>query len=470
MKNKKVLLSLVFPLSITLFSCGKSSSKEKGVFYVRYIQEEIKNKPISDYYKIRFNVEDFINQGAKPTKEMADLALTFIANGYQEMTVDMKNAKYPIESCTDFETFYKEFGFQDVKVFKQTFEEEPNDGVSHIYAHLPFEYESKQYDLVLLTYRGSGDSDWASNFDVGADNPSYYEKTGEHPLWTNKNYHKGFEISANREYDSLNEYLSKLNQNSQQILFICAHSRGAAIANLLGKRLIDDGKDVHSYAFAVPNPTTYVEKEYETLYNFNNTSDPITHCPPESWGFKRYGKTYEGDIYQYVDEFNKFNHYELPSKAILGLDDMFALIADSREEIYEYKYMLKRMICESEEKAQQVADDLVSPFEGDLLPLKKFVTTRINFDETENGYEVTLWVAPGFITDFITLYLNLGSEFMNKIAPIFSYLLSFINAIDLKGKELNLIDLMGMYDKIFSVHLPQSYKVILDNCIDWSSL
>lgn len=118
---------------------------------------------------------------------------------------------------------------------------------------------------------------WASNFDVG------------------------FDIASNMVKEKLEAYLSKnkIAKNSNTVLVFTGHSRGAAIANILGAEYELEGKcKTFTYGFAVPATTTdaTTATSVETVFNIINTDDIVTAMPLASWDFVRYGKDKCGRI------------------------------------------------------------------------------------------------------------------------------------------------------------------------------
>lgn len=99
---------------------------------------------------------------------------------------------------------------------------------------------------------------------------------------------------------------NKLSDGKLKIL-ITGHSRGAAVANLLGAKIDDNSlknsnfsvsisnKDVFVYTFATPNTTSIKERDdqkYNNIYNIVNPEDFVTKVMPSKWGYGRYGKSY----------------------------------------------------------------------------------------------------------------------------------------------------------------------------------
>lgn len=134
--------------------------------------------------------------------------------------------------------------------------------------------------LIMIAVRGTVKRQWYSNFDLGEKNK----------------FHHGFYGCCFEIKQKLEKYLKreKIPENKARF-FVTGHSRGGAGANLLSVYLSEKyGKDrVSCITFGSPNVAFMGEnkKDYENIVNFENQNDIITVCPPESWGFCKYGRT-----------------------------------------------------------------------------------------------------------------------------------------------------------------------------------
>ena len=173
-----------------------------------------------------------------------------------------------------------------------------DDSTEFIIGHREVTYQNVTKEIiVVVAVRGTNgtNAEWTSNFDIGADTNEYYAATGStHPDWVNKNNHKGFDVSANRTLAKINDYLSRHSltvSGSEKAIFITGHSRGAAIANIIGTHFEDDPNfDSFTYTFATPNSTTADDaSNYKTIFNIVNSDDIIAYLPLEVWDFKNYG-------------------------------------------------------------------------------------------------------------------------------------------------------------------------------------
>ena len=108
--------------------------------------------------------------------------------------------------------------------------------------------------------------------------------------------HKGFEIAANRVEYALNDYLNKYVQddaNTNRILFISGHSRGAGVANIVGRdfEYLANAK-TFTYTFAAPNTTDDIDSKlnYKTIFNIMNMDDIVCQIPCTNMGYDKYGR------------------------------------------------------------------------------------------------------------------------------------------------------------------------------------
>ena len=122
------------------------------------------------------------------------------------------------------------------------------DDVSEVFiGHRLISYRGEQREVIFLAVRGtnSTNAEWSSNFDIGADTSGYYQMTNEHPDWTNKENHKGFEVAASRIMKAYNQNINEMtaqgtfDTDAKRSIFITGHSRGGANENILGTKIED---------------------------------------------------------------------------------------------------------------------------------------------------------------------------------------------------------------------------------------
>ncbi len=170
------------------------------------------------------------------------------------------------------------------EVLKQVHYDKADSDVSHTCAwtlgrrQILFWGETRT--LLLVAVRGTNAGEWVSNFDFA---PSRDEDT---------QYAENFLLCARDVLEGLQE---NLEAETDPLLLICGHSRGAACANLLGV-LLDEAlgpEDVYVYTYATPNTlrgdALTEGAAYANIFNIINPCDAVTLVPPASLGYGRAG-------------------------------------------------------------------------------------------------------------------------------------------------------------------------------------
>ena len=266
----------------------------------------------------------FFGDNTKFNQNLAVLASLYALDMYEEKTVgkDESYGYLTITSGTSGTTkgsngaaFGEIFGLNDCVTIDETelatTYAEPNskgilvdqdDVAEAFFGHRLVSYQGEQREVIFLTVRGTNgtQAEWSSNFDIGADLAAYYEKTGEHPDWKNKENHKGFDVAATRILKAFDAYIKdlensgKMDTSIKRSIFITGHSRGAGIANLLGA-YFEDHPSYDSFVYTMASPYTTTRPEavsaYQTIFNIRNEDDLVTYLPLKDWGFYKYGTT-----------------------------------------------------------------------------------------------------------------------------------------------------------------------------------
>lgn len=145
--------------------------------------------------------------------------------------------------------------------------------------------------LVFVTVRGTpaNANEWISNLNVN----DTERAEGQ--------VHEGFFHAANQVHGELIYYLLKNRISPENCVFlITGHSRGAAVANLLGAHLADEGwfniDSIFDYTFAAPNVSNEEktsDPRYNFIFNIVNAEDVVPQVPPrrDSWKYRKFGVT-----------------------------------------------------------------------------------------------------------------------------------------------------------------------------------
>ena len=188
-------------------------------------------------------------------------------------------------------------------------------------------------------------------------------ESGEYSEWVVKENHMGFDITATRVIDYIDYYINNdaILGSENIALWITGHSRGGAISNIVGTRVIDELKEksggylngsrikdynnIYVYTFAAPNTTTKdanLTKSYHYIFNIVNEDDLVTRLPlSEEWGFVRYGidkkKSVEEGLKGLWEQTSSIS-YSSDSKKLNDLLNGFLSLDSSRDMCYIIKH------------------------------------------------------------------------------------------------------------------------------------
>lgn len=208
----------------------------------------------------------FSNEEMKASVVYSDVFFTKSTTKKQDglalLSVAAADAVY---NATDIKSFMKACGFSNTRASVS----------DENFKYLTFDFGKKKIGkktVVAVILEGTSTKDeWYSNLNLG-------EGT----------LHEGFNITEKAVHNKLNSYLKKNKLKKGSVLFwVCGHSRGAAVADIMAKRLSDTyGKSaVYAYTFAAPKVTKSREKDtskYTNIFNYVNPDDLVTTLPPEN--------------------------------------------------------------------------------------------------------------------------------------------------------------------------------------------
>jgi len=217
--------------------------------------------------KIEFEpIEDFILKGSGTFSDrLSMLGCTLSQAVYNKDRQETRDDTFIWQSLNNL-------GFGDVDWHQ-------NDspyGVAFAFARKKLMYQGKVQDLIMVVVRGTVDTEWIGNFDI-------LDADGE--------THKNFSSCANTVNQELRSYLTNLSYRSPDVkIFICGHSRGAAVSNLLAHDLSFEfgSNNVWAYTFATPN-CTKSKSDDMNIYNFVYMYDVVGLAP---YGYDKHGTTY----------------------------------------------------------------------------------------------------------------------------------------------------------------------------------
>ncbi len=217
-------------------------------------------------------------------------------------------------------------GFSNVSSNEWTKHEMQENSIGVTLGEKTINADGKSYTLIAICPRSSGyRQEWAGNMNVG---------TGD--------IHEGFKLARDEILRFVKKYIADNNINGDLKVWIAGHSRGAAVANMLGGFFAGGGieyfgnsvsitpQDVYCYTFETPktvksslgnNTALSVSAARGGVYQYDTTGnaykytkggtidadsdvysgiknyafsyDFITYLPLEKWGFTYYGKVYD---------------------------------------------------------------------------------------------------------------------------------------------------------------------------------
>lgn len=246
-------------------------------------------------------------------------------------------------SISGISDLLKVHGMKNVTDYKLTAAAYGDDDITEVaLGHHTVSYKGETKKIVAVVIRGTNSSveEWSSNFDLGN-----RKKFSSYEDWTDSNNHKGFDVAASRVLNYLQSYVDKYSLNTDDTVFwVMGHSRGAAVANILSAKLIDEGNAVYAYTFAAPNTTVSSSASaarYDCIFNLINEDDFVPCVPMEAWNFRRYGVCATLDMTSSMENewhslLGKSWYNQMSAKNLNELVDKLAGVASGWNACYTY--------------------------------------------------------------------------------------------------------------------------------------
>lgn len=358
MKKKLIVLILAAALCLgALSSCGKKVDKNKEIKLAAHVEGAIFGGKSDDSIPVSviFNPDWLtVYDNTKYNAELAKLSALLSADAYfreKDLAKGSQNRVLPDGVASEdytFTTLLEKLGFTDVEhaeSYKQKkYDSDENDSVTMNLGHLT----NEEYDVYAVVIRGCFSAgEWMSAFDPGilalsADSEEtdvlgtimdQGEKEPDgHPEWKNKANLKGVDVAANRAFDFVGEFVEKYDDPKKpNRILITGHSRGAAIAEILGARFENNfAFESYTYAFNSMAVTTDEDaKNYKTIFNIFDDGDLYSDFLPfGEETYYRYGKVLSKNIASSEDVLTSIT-------ALKGRDDYVSAGENARKEYAE---------------------------------------------------------------------------------------------------------------------------------------
>ena len=247
--------------------------------------------------------------------------------------------------ASDLKLILDYFGFKECKSYNIGSSDNHRSEIAVGYRTVTYNKVKKTILAVIVRGTNGTIEEWSSNFDIG--DASTFSSTSE---WTDYANHKGFDIVSNRIMSQVSAYVSSVSgredfEAGNTAYWVTGHSRGAAVANLVGAKLVNRGEEVFAYTFAAPNTTTDGNAHngaYNCIFNVVNSDDFVPCLPMSGWGYTRYGKTSSVSIKdKYEKKWETLTGIWDYNPDTYGLDttvnNLTAILSgDARKEAYAY--------------------------------------------------------------------------------------------------------------------------------------
>lgn len=295
--------------------------------------------------KFKMDYRWFFKDNTIYNADLSKTSILFSSAVYDENTLSIQDSlKKNTTSGTSMESIMKYFGMSAAKTVSldETYSDVHLSEVGLGYRTVSYNGQTKNVVAVIVRGTNKTIEEWSSNFEIGKS--SAFASTSD---WKTKNNHAGFDIAANRIMKEVDKYVSVNGLKNTDIAYwITGHSRGAAIANIIGAYYEAADKTAYTYTFAAPN-TTMASKaaSYETIFNIINTDDFVPYLPMTDWGYSRYGKTTSVSVAEdYEKEWQNLTNITDYNPDTYGMQNTVAAMADiikSDARIECYKYTCK---------------------------------------------------------------------------------------------------------------------------------
>ena len=254
---------------------------------------------------------------------------------------------------------FSEIGFSDFRQNKMYYSKPTMDSIGAVAANKKITVNGKEYTLIALAVRGGGyESEWASNFTIGA-----------------LGNHQGFKEARDNVIGFLQWYIADRNIKGDIKLWITGYSRAGATANLVAGA-INEGEvnlrpcelkryNMYTYTFEAPMGTVVESANNQIHYNIHNIvnlDDAVPYVAPAYWNFKRYGYdknlphlsntpsskyktqlTTMKDILKTYKSFSKTEYkidkFKMKRITLNAFDNFKPTIVDSRDNTLQHKYL-----------------------------------------------------------------------------------------------------------------------------------
>lgn len=500
--KKSALPAIALAFAFAFFSC----SNDDGADYDYESNNAVVNFTLGSNvlsFDTSFAYDDSLLVGADNSAyspALARFAYALAFDCYDTAKVSIKTSSKNPSSSYDNTALYSNFGFEDaeyVELSSSDYLADTRDLTNAVFAHKEVPANGKSYQIFTVAVQGSSGMDqWFSNFDVGDFSDvatTYATLSATHSVAAAvaagntdqasvqaesiSNYtalassfateHKGFALASLRLKEKFEAYVAEHEvSGSEKIVLLTGHSRGAAIANILGKVYEDDpGWTSFAYGFATPRTTTASNaSEYKTIFNIVNTDDLVTELPLKNWNFTRYGTDKAASISStYLSEWKKILPLASAYVSANGEDTSYLdNVASDRADLYKLEdasaaqYNTFSQTFDTEDKANEMLAYLQKYGFG-IAAYDPYSTFSVT--ENDGKYTLSATFRPQFFLNTLVMSICLASSDTTAAAK-------FVTTMCGGYSDLHKNALYTMSQKITGFaysHSAPCYSILADN-------
>ena len=467
--NKTKMLILMIPL-LLFSSCGGNIPEElkdtdfDGLY--DSVDPDINNPTYSFHVngytnskEITIDYRKIVN--ALPGKYDAQTALlaSLLVNESYNYYLTIENNKVSGDGSNISNLLYQ-IGCQDLRLMKMepnSFNEDKYDACNLKIGHHLFQnINGKKMNVFFCELQGYVDSTgWISNFDIGADGDNYLDfNSGPHTNWSDKKYHKGFQVTANRLYSMMDSYIQEFSlPDYENFVFATGQSRSGAIISIVGKMLQDN--NIKNLIYAFNSPTQISDTNLEDIRKYTNVisiinDDDFVHLVPlNCWdNFEHIGTMYHYKVSDHVDAYDSLfidqTYPNINADLKNELLDIVGGFAIDRNGIYDfrpedpnfeeviYKNNYSEEPFETKVAAEIKMEKLWNAF-GDNKELAEKVIDMEVTEADSNKWKISYKTKPAIIlavlntlmtdtsstvNEIITPYLPFFKRYINELSPL----------------------------------------------------
>ena len=266
---------------------AEDQSCYKGVYYYRPSTSEL--DAAADAYDVyTYTDEAFLKSGREFSSSLATTSMSLAVASVSSTREPFTPEGY-LRKNRNVIAFLEDCGFSDITVNDDYKLKPTKDSLGVACAHKTITDGDTSYPLLAVLPRSAGyEKEWGNNFVLGPSGDA-----------------KGFSDGAEKCLAFAKEYIAAHQISGSIKVWVVGYSRGAAIANLVGKKLIDaprdylgdsitlDSENLFAYTFGTPSAAAKEnnprDPKYAGIFNTFSTTEISAAMAPVDMGFERYG-------------------------------------------------------------------------------------------------------------------------------------------------------------------------------------